>query len=58
MDLKAVLVAALQAATTQQIEDRSPGDLHRMRSSIWVERLADQFRAHYGDDLDVRVFST
>ncbi len=57
MDIKQLLSSALSAARTQKIEAESQSQLHRRRSSIWVECLADQFRTHYEADAAVRVFS-
>lgn len=57
MDVKALVRSACAAARAQQIDAESPGELHRKRSTAWVECLADQFRAYYRADQTVRVFS-
>ncbi len=57
MNVKELVRSALDAARAQQIDAESLRELHRKRSTAWVECLADHFRAYYKTDQTVRVFS-
>ena len=56
-DIVALVQAALASATEAEIPSDTPAHLHRERSRLWVEALAQQFRDHYANDPQVRVFS-
>jgi len=55
--IESVVNNAFVAATGKRIEGTNDGQLHRHRSRVWVEALADQFRKSYEGNSGVRVFS-
>lgn len=56
-DVASVICAAFEKAKGAEVRADAAGYLHRERSRLWVEALAEEFRCAYADDPSVRVFS-
>jgi hypothetical protein len=57
MNVRQLVRTSLNRAKNQPVDATSRRQLHRRRSRIWVETLADAFRLHFAGDPTVRVFS-
>jgi len=57
MNIKTLIQTSFSVARTAPVKGDSKGLLHRDRSRVWVETLADHFRQHFEREPDVRVFS-